>query len=419
MILIIVAAGLVLGIAFYQALQGLFSSLVMAILTILCAALAVNFYEPVAAALLYSRQPAYADAVALTALFVLPLLALRLVIDKLIAGNVVVGQWADRIGGGLLGVITGILHVGILMLALQMLPFGPNILDYEPFDESLQREDRLVPFYPDEFTIGLGRVLSAGSLSGQRKFAEAHDSLLLELYCARNRPEKVRRGGRRRREQVRGRGGRFDAFPGYLAVSAAYECPPGRVKRWCRTKLEPLLLAGALDHERDYEPGGGKIVVIRVQVHEDAREDGTVPAIRNWWMLPATQFRLVSESGKSFFPVGYLTYVPKDGEVARIEARRLGKNAKPQDWLFIAPERGEAGEYLFARLTVERQWTTQKRALTADWVFRVPATEVPAYMVFRRVARAQVPAVVTGDEAAEALFSKGFAKTALGRKVRR
>ena len=51
----------------------------------------------------HTRQPAYADAIALTALFVLPLLGLRFATDGLIAGNVVLARWLDRFGGALVG----------------------------------------------------------------------------------------------------------------------------------------------------------------------------------------------------------------------------------------------------------------------------------------------------------------------------
>ena len=65
MLLIVVVAALVLGIAFYQVVRGLFSALIMAILSLLCAMLAFNFYEPFAQSLLYSRQPTTADAISL------------------------------------------------------------------------------------------------------------------------------------------------------------------------------------------------------------------------------------------------------------------------------------------------------------------------------------------------------------------
>ena len=56
MILIVITALFVLGIALFQAVQGLFSALIMSILTILCAVLAFNFYEPLAEAVSLRRR---------------------------------------------------------------------------------------------------------------------------------------------------------------------------------------------------------------------------------------------------------------------------------------------------------------------------------------------------------------------------
>jgi len=105
MVLIIAAAILVLAIAFFQVLQGIFSALIMAILAVLCAALSFAVY-PLVAELLYTTQPAHADALAIIATFILPLLALRILIDRFIPGNVVLGVWADRVAGGILGILT-------------------------------------------------------------------------------------------------------------------------------------------------------------------------------------------------------------------------------------------------------------------------------------------------------------------------
>ena len=441
MVLILFAAALVLGIAYYQAVQGLFSSLIVAVLTILCAAAAVNFYEPVAAALLYTRQPAYADAIALIVIFVLPLLGLRLAVDKLIAGNVVLDRWLNWGGGALAGLITGMLHVGILMLAMQMLPFGPSLLGYRPFDQTLQRKDRLAPFYPDEFTIGLGKMFSDGTFRGRRSFARAHDNLLLELYCARNRPERSRR--LKGREKIRSRLGRFDALPGDLNVEAAYECERQHVEQWCKEgDVHPLLDQEPLPYEKDKARKGQlrKIVVVRALVDKDARE-GRDSRVENWWMLPATQFRLVSESGRSFYPVGYLTHLAYDkavDEARKLSARRaaainpddkmieitwrgvrLSLWVKPQQWKFIAPTRGkDATRWFFTSLGIEREWRGRKDAIVVDWVYRLPAEEVPAYMVFRRVAKATVPKALAGKEAGKVLFSKEFIDQVLDRRIK-
>ena len=48
MVLILVATILVLAIVSFQVVEGLFSSLIMAILSVLCAALAFTYYEPLA-----------------------------------------------------------------------------------------------------------------------------------------------------------------------------------------------------------------------------------------------------------------------------------------------------------------------------------------------------------------------------------
>ena len=208
MVAILLVLALVLGIAFFQVVQGLFSALIMTILSVICAIAALNFYEPLAEALLYNRQPAYAEAISLVALFVIPLLALRVLFDKFISGNVVMGMWADRIGGGILGLISGMVIVGILTIAAQMLPFKPAILYYTPFDSSLQRISGLHFFYPDEFTVGMAKKFSTGSLKYSQKFATVHDDLLLETYCTRNRAGKL---------------GRADSLPDSFSVKAAFE----------------------------------------------------------------------------------------------------------------------------------------------------------------------------------------------------
>ena len=92
MVLIILVSLLVLGIAFYQIIQGLFSAMIMTILTVLAAAIAFNFYEPLGD-LLVGRLGAYAHPAALLALFVIPLFVLRELFDRVIRGNVVMGMF--------------------------------------------------------------------------------------------------------------------------------------------------------------------------------------------------------------------------------------------------------------------------------------------------------------------------------------
>ena len=341
MVLILLATLLILAIAYFQIIQGVFSALIMTILTVLCAAMAFTFYEPLAG-LLYTRQPAYADAIALIAIFVLPLLGLRIAFDRFMGHNVVLGVWADRIGGGILGLITGMIMVGTLTVAIQMLPFGASVLTYKPFDDSLQRNQQLAPFYSDQFTIGMMEVLSAGSLRGGELLSKSHDDLLLEAFCARN---------------TAGKNGRVDAKPDSLRPIKVYQAPERRLASW-RDSVpnNPLMDEADLD----------KIVIVRCEIDQSARDEGDEKNPTQRWRLPATHFRLVTLDGRSHYPVGYLTY--EDGVW---EAHG-------------APV--EDGKAQIAKLIVVRPVGESPGVLSVDWIYRIPKQADAKYMVFRRVA---------------------------------
>lgn len=377
MFLMILMTLLILGITFFQIVQGLFSALIMAILTVLSAAIAFTFYELLAAQL-YAYQPAHADAIALLALFILPLLGLRWLYDYFLGGNVVFGVWADRIGGGVLGLITGIIAVGVLAVALQMLPLGRSILGYEPFDASLQRQDTLSPFYPDDFAVGLAQKLSAGSLGNDKPFARLHDNLLRELYCARN---------------TAGYNSRIysDAsdIDGWMKVAGVYRPSEAELKALGDLPPNPLLPP----------PAQSRVVVVRVGVDELCRE----PLVEedhkgfNWWYLPATHFRLVTAEGKSYYPVAYLTW-----DVAN---KRYTLNPDQNE----KNEKGQPKQILIGNLLVGRLWKAEggPRTLFVDWVYVLPDDPTedktaeqaqaigkfdrPEYLVFRRVCKQPLP----------------------------
>lgn len=350
MVIILIALAVVLGIAYSQVVQGLFSALIMTILSIVSAAFAFIYCEPLAE-LLYKTQPAYADGAALIVLFVLSLLGLRLLYDRFLSANVTLGVWADRIGGGVLGLITGMLLVGMLMIAAQMLPFGQTVLGYRPFDDSLQRDQSLMPFRPDQFTLGVMEGLSAGALKEDRRLGEIHQDLLLEGFCARN---------------TAGKAGRVDALTDSLKIVSVFEPPTENTFTSWMNELPPDAILG-----RDATT---KVVVVRVTVGDSARGDD------DWWRLSATHFRLVTikaekmvpssaPAGRSCYPVAYLLY-------------RGGK------WdPIVPPKEGTAVQY--AKLIVERSSTGNANQLTIDWVYRIPLDEKPDYLVFRRVAKAE------------------------------
>ena len=243
--------------------------------------------------------------------------------------------------------------------------------------------------------------------------------------------------------------GRFDAKPGQLQIGhlkigedGVYECGPELVKEWSVDDVHPLLCEAPLDHEKgDARIGESrKIIVIRTLLDKDVREGRDSQKAANWWLLPATQFRLVSDKGKNYYPVGWLTYLggglsikeaqkesgvrqatttPSDKPiVVDWQGTKLKLWVRPLQCKFIGPATDKTKtHWSITDLIIEREWKDQKaRALVVDWVYRMPKSEAPAYMVFRRVAKAAVPKPLTGKEAEAVLRSKEFTDRMLDRK---
>jgi len=417
MVLIILATLAVLGIALFASTQGLFSSIIMAILSVLAAAFALNFYEP-AGRLLYDGHAYYADAVMLVLLFSLPLVAARFALDKIVPSNVVLNRWADRGAGGVVGLVTGTVLVGIWALALQLLPFGPSVLTYRPFDAQLQRHHRLGPFRPDDFVVSLGQTFSQGSLKGQRDFAFLHDNLLRKLFCDRNRA---------------GLKGRYTTRDDALAIEAIYQAPTKGVHatfgEWLRKEAPPNPL---LDDEANDD---SRVVVFRVRVNRSAADED------DWWRLPATQFRLAWPDGRDFYPVAYLT-----SPWGR-DTRYMSREGLTDQWRMWVPPTDDDGVRQYPDLAVVRslmQDRESRKVLYVDWVFRLPAppttqpdkpaaptrrTEAPdepakpeqatrpMYLAFRRLAR--VPVDLTKAQADRPAKGRTYETLPLSHALRR
>ena len=373
MLVQVLAFLLVIGIAFYQVTQGLFNALIMTILSVFAAVIAFNFYEPLALTLA-EWQPQTAHAIALLALFVIPLLLLRIGFDLLLRNNVVFGMWADRIGGGVLGIITGIILVGMLTTTLQMLPWGWTVLGYEPYDRKLTRDSSLAPFYPDEFVVGMVSMFSEGSLDADKPWDGIHDDLFLELTASRNEVGQYVRVG---------------APVDSLKVVGAWKADWGQ--SW--TQAVPLPPESA-----DIR-GNGNLLVVRVAVAETARD--TIPQADNWYRLPATHFRLVGADGQSLFPVAYLTGFSTGSDESRYkDYNEFRGTYTPESWMAHTAPKQEVADKRpdYAELMVARRWweANGPEMLTVDWVFLVPDDFEPAYVVFRKVSMAEVPKPVAG-----------------------
>ena len=205
MILSLIFLILIFAVTLKQATQGLFSALIMAVLTILCAGMSVGLHEWIGAELVAQYwKPDYAHAIALGVPFGVVLLLLRAVFDKLIRRACLLPAWIDRIGGGTCGLVTALVMVGVMAASVQMVPFGPSIIGFArvpsavraeggaPISTALE-EQRNLWFSPDRFAIAVAGMLSDGIFSGERSFTGDNPDLMQTVGWVQSAPPGVSR----------------------------------------------------------------------------------------------------------------------------------------------------------------------------------------------------------------------------------
>jgi hypothetical protein len=251
--------------------------------------------------------------------------------------------------------------VGMVLVIMQMLPFGDSVLGYTPYDNALRRDQRVWPFCPDDFAVSLGAV---GAFGGEGSFNHLHADLLREAAAARN---------------TAGANGTTFARPDTMTITKAYLPKQAELVaaiKGATIPRDPLLAA---------PDASSQILLIGMQIVSDADDtDG-------WTRLAGTQFRLVAwhggasagdEGGKvkltgppiDHYPVGYLLAVDLAvGEVPK--------------WKFTAaPIRNgvtQVGKLLAA---VDRN-----KISDIYWVYQLGQGEQPDYVVFRQVSTKEVP----------------------------
>jgi len=128
----IVLIALVGLIAYWWANQGLFSAILHLVCVVVAGAVALAFWEPVTVGFLLrgSGFDNYAWGVSLIGMFVVVLLILRVIMDKVIPANVKVPQWANFAFGLPVGAMAGILTMGILMIGAGFIQSTRSIMGF-------------------------------------------------------------------------------------------------------------------------------------------------------------------------------------------------------------------------------------------------------------------------------------------------
>lgn len=218
MILSVVVILLVGLIAYMHYVQGLLSGLISAVLALLASAMAMSYYEPLARTLSGGKFNDTAQGICLLSIFAGVYLITRVIFDKFVPGNVRVPFIADKIGGAVMGLLAGLIAMGMIVIALQMMPFGPSIAGYSRFEldkesprhvaisntgtgssgvdrvvvdqtkePNLDKDTQGLMLMPvDDLVVGITKRLSnGGALSTGNPFASVHPDLLQELFGQR------------------------------------------------------------------------------------------------------------------------------------------------------------------------------------------------------------------------------------------
>jgi len=117
-------------------IQGVSTALTMFCNVFLSGLIAFNFWEPLAdlldPPLSRSFFAGYEDAICLTGLFGIAFALLRLATNTLAGAVIDFHPVAQRVGGAILGLVTGYLLAGFLVCVFQSLPWHESFFGYEP-----------------------------------------------------------------------------------------------------------------------------------------------------------------------------------------------------------------------------------------------------------------------------------------------
>lgn len=373
MILSLILLGLLVAIAIRVAVQGFFGALVMAVLTVVCAATALGTHEYVTnqwlAGWLNGWNSDYAFPISLILLFGVPLLVLRLIFDRLFRRACLLSALMDKVGAGLAAVVTAMVMVGLLAIALQMIPFtNGSILGWSRIDVakvSAQPDPTARPpeegerglcfgLNPDRFTAGLVSVLSSGVLSGGTEFYLHHPGYVRELGWVNSVHAEVSRL----------------APPNSISVvrtrivDYVYTYTPGNERTSEPPKFEPQ------------SPSGGQVFrMIRLNLRAEARD------VRKSHTFGLRQIRLVGrERGdlRQYHPIAVQQSEINDPVNRHIRFEKRTGNLWP--------------------VTDERWSPREDNGNEIEVVFELPPTFEPLFIEYKREARVAVSFTETGGE---------------------
>jgi hypothetical protein len=395
----------VLGIGYAWMVRGMFNSMLHLLCVIGAGAIAFAFWEPLAIVLInaspkrgfFSFLEGIAYGVALVVPFILMLLLLRFLADKLIPGNIRNLVIIDYAGGGICGLGTGIITAGILVIGLGTMRLPSNFLGYQPLWYSadraigagaLVRSDKLwVPV--DSLTAQLYERLSIGVMSTSEPLAKWYPELELVGFSTR-----ISQGDGSGRNAIRpddfkvkssyivGNPAGTDSLADLLKDSTNPE-----TQKYIDINSEPVSKGYLAGYVIDFEPGakergkkGGQLVIsngqIRLLVGDSDGNTRSVfplatisesasPNEYGRWRFDAKDVFITSVGGKSKVQMAFEFAVPQGYEPIAlfVKNNRVNLDALPKAINYSSPSQRDrlvrTGSILKGE-TVTRKFDTSK-----------------------------------------------------------
>jgi len=347
----------------YQYLKGTFIKSFATVIIVICASVvAFGYFELLANVFIsrsgnsrFSALVPWAQPLSFTLLFVLTFGILQTIVARLTHQKVDLGLLPERIGRVVCGIFLGIITSGLLLTVLAMAPL-PGKYPYQRFDENRPDAEKpnKVLFNADGFATGWFSMVSKGSFSGKRSFATLHPAFLDQVFLNRHKLED--------KLSITTSSNAIELPKKKAAQKAAAAWP-------AREDLKDT-------NGRPLPPKSGhSLTIVRVGIKKNALKDPgkfTLAQLR----LICKQKRHADKNplagkAKNVYPLGYLS------AANRLQTKRLN------DVITL----------------VRSDFKNKATVRYIDFAFYVPTDSVPVLLEFKQNSIAEVPPLVTADDA--------------------
>lgn len=363
---------MVVLVAMFWTYQGLLSSAIMFVETLIAFMLAWEFHEMLHEVWRESLGAGIGLPSAFILIFLVALILQREITDRLVKRNVTIPVYVDRAGGGIVGLFTGLLLVGAALIPVQMLPIGGDIFGYDRvYEVDGKRQVRKLGFVnPDGFAVWVGEGLSNRRFGAGNPIGRSRPDMLVDLYGARDATQTED----------------FHFIP-QKAIDVTGYWFTDRIDQ-AKHSVESNKLTRSFTTESSAD-SGNRYLVAHVVVKRNAmpKDKGTI-----WFRVP--QFRIfgpppgegAAASPRCYLAVGITDlYSNKEMQLSKVEddqTRRLVR-FNPQTNFII-------GEGVTPPIVVKEANESGQETVTGfgfDVAFEVPEDFEPWYLEFKRGAR--------------------------------